>query len=177
MGAGINAAGEAAGDDEAAVRQIPGQALSHLIPVGRRAARANDRDDMAAQKLHVSPDIQQGRRIVDLLEALRVLRLVPSEQSAACGLDLSQFLGGIADGAARVEGLGDGGGQALALEGRERGGEDRLRAAEFAQELASHARAKAGCQRERQPAYIIVSVHREGNPRRAYAGGARASSR
>jgi hypothetical protein len=90
MGAGIDAAGEAAGYDEAAVGQIPGHALSHLIPVGRRATRADDRDDMPPQKFNVSAHIQERWRIVDLLEALRVLGLVPCEQSAAGGLDQGQ---------------------------------------------------------------------------------------
>jgi hypothetical protein len=115
----VDAAGEAAGYDEAAVGQIPGQALSHLIPVGGWTARADDRDDVAAQKLNVSAHIQERRRIVDLLEALGVLGLVPREQSATCRLYLSQLLGGIADGATRVEGLGDRSGEALALESGE----------------------------------------------------------
>ena len=42
MRAGINAASQAADDNQAAIGQIPGQPLRHLIPVGRGTTRADD---------------------------------------------------------------------------------------------------------------------------------------
>jgi hypothetical protein len=61
-----------------------------------------------------------------------------------------------------MERLGHCGGEALALEGGERGREDGVGATEFAQEFASHASAKAGSERERQPAYVIAAcIERE----------------
>jgi hypothetical protein len=41
---------------------------------------------MAIEKLNVSKHIQEGRRVVNLAEALRVLGLVPGKQLATSGL-------------------------------------------------------------------------------------------
>ena len=159
MRAGINSAGQAAGDYQAPFGQIPRQPLRHLIPVRGRTTRADDRNHVAIQKFNVSANIQEGRRIVNLAQPLRVFRFVPREQTAACGLGLSQLLRGSAQGLARMDGLRDGGRQALGFQRGQRGVENRVGAAEFAQQFSGHARAQAGRQRKRQPSQVLVGGH------------------
>lgn len=86
MCAGIYAAREAAHDYQLAIGQIPGQTFCHLIPVGGRTSRTYDRNLVAIQKFNICANIEQRRRIVNLAQALRVLRLVPGEQADSGGL-------------------------------------------------------------------------------------------
>jgi hypothetical protein len=64
--AGINAARQAADDYQATISQVPSQLLCHLIPVGGGTTRADGGNQVAIQKFNVSPDIQEGRRIINL---------------------------------------------------------------------------------------------------------------
>jgi hypothetical protein len=75
--AGIDPTRQAADDHQAAIGQILGQLLRHLIPIGRRTTRTHDRNQMAIEKFNVSADIEERRRVVNLAQALRVLRFVP----------------------------------------------------------------------------------------------------
>jgi hypothetical protein len=85
---------ESADDYRAAIGQIPSETFRHLIPVRGRTSRANDGNLVAIQKFNISAHIQQRRRIVNLAQALRVLRLVPAEQadSGACANSLAAAL-------------------------------------------------------------------------------------
>ena len=60
---------------------------------------------MPSEKFYVSKHIEEGRRIVDFAEARRVLGFVPGEEFATRRLGCGQFLCGVAEGAARVNGL------------------------------------------------------------------------
>jgi hypothetical protein len=62
-----------------------------------------------------------------------------------------------------VQRLGNGCGQVLGFERSERGVEDGIGAAEFAQQLSGGSCSETGSQREREPANVIVGMHREGN--------------
>ena len=81
MRSGINAAREPAGDYQAAIGQIPCQTFCHLIPVGGRTTRAYDPNLVAIQKFNISANIEQRRWIINFVQTLRVLRLVPGEQA------------------------------------------------------------------------------------------------
>jgi hypothetical protein len=86
---------------------------------------------MAAKKLRVSADIEEGWGGVDFAEALRIGRIVPSEELAARVANLGKFLSGGAHRLAGMDGLGDRRGEALGLQGGEGGVEDGFGAAEF----------------------------------------------
>jgi hypothetical protein len=58
-----------------------------------------------------------------------------------------------------VNGLRHSGGQVVAFEFGERGIENLLRAAHFAQELSGHACAEAWRERQRQPLQVMVGIH------------------
>jgi hypothetical protein len=107
--AGINATRQAADDNQAAFGQFSSELLCPLIPAGGGTTRVDDGNQMAIQKFNVSAHIQEGWWVVNLAQALRVLRLVPSEQADSGGLGLGEFLGG-AHGLAGVYHLRDGGG-------------------------------------------------------------------
>jgi photosystem II stability/assembly factor-like uncharacterized protein len=117
---------------------------------------------MAIEKFFLANEIQEGRRIVNLKQALRVVRLIPRDQGDASGLGCGKFLGSVAQRAFAVDGLRDGGGQVMRFKLSERSGENLLRPAERAQELSGHAGAQAGREGERQPAEISVEVIQSG---------------
>ena len=160
MRAGIHAAREAADDYQAAIGQVSGEALRHLIPVGGGTSRADDGNLVAIQKFNISADIEKRRRVVNLAQALGVFGLVPGEQADSGGLRLGEFLGGGAERLARVDGLRYGGGQAMRFQFGERSAENAVGAAHRGEKFSGHARAEAGSQRERQPSQVLVGVHR-----------------
>src|SRR5277367_4448020 len=115
---------------------------------------------MAVQKLNVSASIQEGRWVINLAQALRILRLVPCEQADSGSLRLRQFLGGGAHRLAGMDGLGHGRWEAMRLQLGERCVEYSLGAAQCAEEFSGHARAEAGRQSKSQPSQVLVGSHR-----------------
>jgi len=81
---------------------------------------------MAIQKFNISLHIREGWGIVNLAQALRVLRFVPGEQADSGGLGLGEFRGGGAHRLAGVDRLCDGGGQAVGFQFCEGGVENGL---------------------------------------------------
>ena len=114
---------------------------------------------MAIQKFHVSADIQEGRGIVDLAEEARILGFLPGEQLAAGLLSLSHFLCRSAHRLAGMDGLSDGGGKMLRLQGRQGGIEHAFGAAEFAEKFACHTGAKTGSKGEGDPPQVLFGFH------------------
>ena len=98
---------------------------------------------MAAQKSNVSAHIQEGRWIINLTQALGVLRLVPGEQAASGSLRLRQFLGSGAQRLTGMDGLRYGCGEAVGLQRGERGVENGFGAAQLAEQFSGHAGAEA----------------------------------
>src|SRR5579863_5973589 len=105
MGSSVDSARQSADDGEPAESQIPRQPLGHLIPVGRRASRANNSNRMPVQKIRISFDIQKRRRVVNLSKQLRVDWLIPGDNAAFRCFGLGKLLRGRADRLARVNGL------------------------------------------------------------------------
>jgi hypothetical protein len=86
---------------------------------------------VAVQKFCVSADIQEGWRIVNLAEEMRIGGFIPSDEAVASLLGLGQFLRGGGHGLSRMDGLGDRCWKALTLKGGERGVEYGFGAAEL----------------------------------------------
>ena len=64
---GVDAAGEAADDDEPGGRELAAEAARDLAPVGGARTRADDRDRRSRQELDLGLAAQEeaGRRVVD----------------------------------------------------------------------------------------------------------------
>ena len=71
VGCGVDAASQAAENDQSTVGQIAGQALCHPQSVGRGMASAHDRDSRLANRVHIAAYIKDERRIVNLLQLRR----------------------------------------------------------------------------------------------------------
>src|SRR5713101_4679748 len=155
----VNAAGQAAHNHQPALGQVARQPLSHLIPVGRRASRADNRDAVPGQHLRVATKVEQRRRVVNLEQSLRVLRLVPIQQTAAEALDLRQLLLRRFERGLRVNGLCHRRGQVAGLELGQRGAEDGLGRAEMTQQPGGEARRQARSDRQGQPVEGSVQFH------------------
>src|SRR5260370_10677741 len=105
---GIDPAGHAADDAQAAGRQVPAQTLRHLSSVKRWPTRAHNAEAGKIQDLRIAPNVKQDRRVVDLQERLRILRLGPVQERAARNLLYArQFLLGALEGLLLHDGLGD----------------------------------------------------------------------
>jgi hypothetical protein len=98
MRARIDSPREATHDYHTSIRQIAPQLQGHLIPIRRRTTRANHRDLMTVEKCPVSNEIEKRWRVVDLEEALRVVRLIRREERHSGGLGLGQLFGGGTEG-------------------------------------------------------------------------------
>src|SRR5688500_3850553 len=73
----IDAPGEAADDRDALAGEVNREMISSLPSIGRSAARANDRNSPPVVRLEVAPHERDRRLVVDLLQAGRVLGVVP----------------------------------------------------------------------------------------------------
>src|SRR5260370_13978400 len=105
---GVDAAGQAADDDQSAGCKVMAEPLGHLCAVKRRATRAHDADAGQVQNLWIASDIKQDRRGVNLQKCLGILLLRPVEQRTACDLsNACQLLLGALEGLLLHYGLGD----------------------------------------------------------------------
>ena len=81
MGATIDAAGEPGGDAEAGIAQFAGDAFGELDAGRGGIARTDDRDHRHGQRGSLAAHGKQRRRIVDHLQAQRVVRLAGRHQA------------------------------------------------------------------------------------------------
>ena len=86
-------------------------------------------------------------------------------------MDLRQFAGGVTKRSVGVERLCDLSGEILRFKGSERGVENESGAAKFAQQFAGRSRSKARCEGQREPADVVIGMHREGGRRKVRSVG------
>ncbi len=91
MRGAVDPARHSADDRKTALGEIASQPLRHLIPVGRRAPRADHRDRMPVEHARISANVKQRRRIVNFEETLRIFRFVPVQQQTAEFADPREF--------------------------------------------------------------------------------------
>ena len=77
----VNAARQAAHHGDARIRNIAHHLFRDLNAVGRRLARADYGDRAFVVGQQIAFDIQQRRQVVDLLEARRIVGIVPGERA------------------------------------------------------------------------------------------------
>src|SRR5260370_10124416 len=70
---GVDAAGQAADDDQSAGCEVMAEPLGHLCAVKRRATRAHDADAGQVQNLWFASDIKQDRRVVKSLKGVGII--------------------------------------------------------------------------------------------------------
>src|SRR5207244_3789517 len=83
---GVNSTRHAADDDQPARGQFASETLSHLRAVESRPPCADDAEAREIQNLRVAANVKQYRRVVDLQKRLRIFRLRPVQERAACNL-------------------------------------------------------------------------------------------
>ena len=150
---------EPAHDDQAVFGQVARQSLCDLIPVRRRASRSHDGNRVPAQNLHVSADIQQRRRVVNLCQKLRIFGLLPGHQANSGLAYLRQLFLRVAKRSLAENRLRRCRRHLAAFQFGERRAKNFFRPAELAQQLAHQARAQPGRQPQRQPREGVVQVH------------------
>ena len=156
MRRGIDAERHAAHDAQARVRQRVRESLGVAASLRRRIAAANDRESGRVQELRAAPRVQDGRRVVDLAQRLRIVRMIESDHMVARRARPRERL--VEQRAIRAAGQMPRGGcipeKSRDLIGRRR--ERVARRAEMLDELALGDRAHAGNEREREPCFDVA---------------------
>ena len=109
VGGGVDAAGEAGGDDEAGGAEVGGEARGHAAAEGRGVAGADEGDGRAGGEGGVAERPEQRRRVGDGGEQRRVVGGAEEQRAGAgglAGLPLGLGLGAGAGGVAGDAGLG-----------------------------------------------------------------------
>src|SRR5208282_244983 len=122
---GVDAAGHAADDDEAAGGEIAAEALRHLRAVESGLSGADDAEAREIEDFGIAANVEKDRGIVDLQKRLGIFGFGPVEQTAAIDVARGgEFFFGAFERFFFEDGLGDGSGEAAAFEFGERGAED-----------------------------------------------------
>src|SRR3989442_8046517 len=72
MRSAVSAAGETAENHQAPSRQIAPQPLCHSRAIGSRMARAHDRNSWLRDCFRIPAQVENQRRVIDLLQLLRI---------------------------------------------------------------------------------------------------------
>jgi hypothetical protein len=131
MRGGIDTPGQAAEDYQAAGGEIARQAFRHSHSVGRGVARADHGDTRLAERAHVAAHKEHQRRIVNLLELLRIGGTVERHNPSAGSTRARQLVTSQFQRAAGSQGLRRNCAYARRFKLRQSGPENRIRAAEM----------------------------------------------
>jgi hypothetical protein len=100
MGAGVDARGQAAGDDATAAGQVAGQLLGHGPPVRGGPPRADDGHRGISKSLRIALAIEDEGRIEDLSQVARISGVLKGQESIRLPPDFFQFPPGPVEGPA-----------------------------------------------------------------------------
>src|SRR2546422_2352885 len=92
MRSAVYASGQAAENHQAPSRQIAPQPLCHSCAVGSRMPRAHDRDSWLRDCFRIPAQVKNQRWIVDLLQLLRIRRVVKTHHIDSCVRRAPQLL-------------------------------------------------------------------------------------
>ncbi len=92
MRSAVYASGQAAENHQAPSRQIAPQPLCHSRAIGSRMARAHDRNSWLRDCFRIPPQVENQRRVIDLLQLLRIGRIVKAHHFDSCVRRTPQFL-------------------------------------------------------------------------------------